>query len=43
MLTSEHFRTERISDIAYRVGFSDISYFNRSFRARFGCTPKAAR
>jgi AraC-like DNA-binding protein len=43
LLTSERFRTERISDIAYRVGFSDISHFNRSFRARFGCTPKAAR
>ncbi|WP_250890694.1 helix-turn-helix domain-containing protein [Sphingobium nicotianae] len=43
MLTSERFRAERISDIAYRAGFSDISYFNRSFRARFGCTPKAAR
>jgi AraC-like DNA-binding protein len=43
MLTSARFRTERISDIAYRAGFSDISHFNRSFRARFGCTPKAAR
>lgn len=43
MLTSERFHAERISDIAYRAGFSDISYFNRTFRARFGCTPKAAR
>lgn len=43
MLSSAHFRSSRISDIAYRAGFSDISHFNRSFRTRFGCTPKAAR
>jgi AraC-like DNA-binding protein len=33
----------RISDVALQVGFSDISHFNRSFRARFGDTPTAAR
>jgi AraC-like DNA-binding protein len=32
-----------ISDIALEVGFSDISYFNRLFRARFGDTPSGAR
>src|SRR5262245_7463694 len=34
---------ERISDIALQAGFSDISYFNRLFRTRFGETPGAAR
>lgn len=32
-----------ISAIAYDVGFSNVTYFNRLFRARFGCTPKSAR
>jgi AraC-like DNA-binding protein len=33
----------RISDIALQVGFSDISHFNRLFRARFGDTPRGVR
>lgn len=33
----------RIAAIALAAGFSDISYFNRSFRRRFGCAPSAAR
>ena len=33
----------RIADIALEVGFSDISQFNRLFRARFGDTPSAVR
>ena len=33
----------RISDIAFDCGFNDLSYFNRSFRRRFGLTPSAAR
>jgi AraC-like DNA-binding protein len=33
----------RISDIALEAGFSDISHFNRLFRARFGDTPSAVR
>jgi AraC-like DNA-binding protein len=33
----------RISDIAFECGFNDLSYFNRSFRRRFGLTPTAAR
>jgi AraC-like DNA-binding protein len=43
MLGGIRFRETRISDIALEAGFSDISYFNRSFSRRFGCTPKAAR
>jgi AraC-like DNA-binding protein len=33
----------RITDIAYAVGFQDISYFNRAFRNRYGEQPSAAR
>ena len=33
----------RISDIALEVGFSDISHFNRLFRARFGICPRGVR
>jgi AraC-like DNA-binding protein len=43
MLEDEQFRGSRIGEIAFAVGFGDISYFNRSFRRRFGCSPGAAR
>jgi AraC-like DNA-binding protein len=33
----------KIADIAVACGFSDLSYFNRTFKARFGCTPSEAR
>lgn len=33
----------KISEIAYKVGFSDLSYFNRAFRRRFGVTPSEMR
>jgi len=33
----------RISDVAFDCGFNDLSYFNRSFRRRYGMTPSAAR
>ena len=32
-----------ILGIAYELGFNDVSYFNRSFRQRFGCTPSDVR
>jgi len=32
-----------ISSIAYEVGFSDLSYFNRTFRRRFGMSPSESR
>jgi AraC family transcriptional regulator, positive regulator of tynA and feaB len=28
-----------ISNIAYSHGFNDLSYFNRAFKIRYGCTP----
>lgn len=35
--------TRNISEIAYIHGFNDLSHFNKSFRARFGMTPKEFR
>lgn len=32
-----------ISEIAYEVGFNDLSYFNRMFRRRFGLSPGEIR
>ena len=32
-----------ISEIAFAVGFGDLSYFNRSFRRRYGMTPSDVR
>lgn len=33
----------RLLDLALSVGFSDLSHFNRRFRARFGMTPSERR
>jgi AraC-like DNA-binding protein len=33
----------RITEIAMMSGFGDVSYFNRSFRSRFGCSPGKLR
>jgi AraC-like DNA-binding protein len=43
MLLSPRFDHLRISEVAYEVGFNDLSYFNRCFRRRFGCSPGEAR
>jgi AraC-like DNA-binding protein len=37
------FNSQSISEIAFSAGFSDISYFNRSFRRHFGETPTGVR
>ena len=36
-------RHPKVSDVAYAAGFSDLSYFNRAFRSRFGITPSYMR
>ncbi|WP_283809899.1 MULTISPECIES: helix-turn-helix domain-containing protein [Bradyrhizobium] len=42
-LLAEQCSSKRVSDIALVAGFSDVSYFNRLFRARFGDTPREVR
>ncbi len=42
-LLSRRFDHLRISDIAYQVGFNDLSYFIRTFRRRFGRSPREIR
>ncbi len=32
-----------VSEVALDVGFNDLSHFNTSFRAAFGCTPRQIR
>lgn len=43
MLRSPRNREQRVVDIAFAAGFGDLSYFNRSFRRRFGDTPQSFR
>jgi AraC-like DNA-binding protein len=43
MLTNALHSHRAISDIAYDVGFNDLSYFNRAFRRRYGSTPSEVR
>jgi AraC-like DNA-binding protein len=41
LLLHESAGRRKISDIAFTVGFNDLSYFHRSFKKRFGVTPSA--
>jgi AraC-like DNA-binding protein len=43
MLNDPARAAEKISAIAYEVGFSDLSYFNRVFRRRYGVAPSDIR
>jgi AraC-like DNA-binding protein len=43
MLTDPHHLHSAIIDIAFGVGFGDVSHFNRTFRRRFGETPSGIR
>ena len=43
MLASPRHDSRKVSDIAYACGFSNVSYFNQRFRARFGCSPTQYR
>lgn len=43
ILLNPRFGARRIGEIAYEVGFNDLSYFNRSFRRRFGHSPSQIR
>ena len=39
MLADPDARIHSISAVALKCGFNDVSYFNRVFRKRYGCTP----
>ena len=43
MLRDPRGSARRISEIAYDVGFGDLSYFNRAFRRRYDATPSEIR
>jgi AraC-like DNA-binding protein len=43
MLTDPDLRLHSISAVALMCGFNDVSYFNRAFRKRYGCTPSDLR
>ncbi|MCS3448471.1 MULTISPECIES: helix-turn-helix transcriptional regulator [Bradyrhizobium] len=43
MLTDPNYLHLAIIEIAFAVGFGDVSYFNRMFRQRFGETPSGVR
>jgi AraC-like DNA-binding protein len=32
-----------VSEIAYSVGYNNVSYFNKLFKEEYGCTPKVFR
>ncbi len=36
-------RLRRVSELAYSWGFKDAAHFSRSFRRRFGCSPRELR
>ncbi|HKD27388.1 MAG TPA: helix-turn-helix transcriptional regulator [Xanthobacteraceae bacterium] len=43
MLTNPLYAHRAIGNLAYDVGFNDLSYFNRAFRRRYGLTPSEVR
>jgi AraC-like DNA-binding protein len=43
LLRKAKWRHHRIVDIAAEAGFTDLSYFNRMFRRRYGATPSDIR
>ena len=43
MLTEPRLAQSPVGTIAYDAGFGDLSYFNRSFKRRYGATPRDVR
>ena len=43
LMTDRRFSNWKVTALASEAGFGDLSYFNRTFRRRFGMTPSEAR
>ncbi len=43
LLTNPLHANQKISTIAFDVGFGDLSHFNRAFRRRYGLAPSDLR
>jgi len=43
LLRDPRWRNRKIANVAAEAGFTDLSYFNRSFRRHFGATPSDLR
>ena len=43
MLIDPRYASHSISAVAYEAGFGDLSYFNRTFRRRYGAAPSDLR
>ena len=43
MLTDQRWADRSIAMVAFEVGFGDLSYFNRTFKRRYGTTPSDVR
>jgi len=43
LLRDPRWNNRRIADVALATGFTDLSYFSRAFRRRFGATPSDIR
>jgi AraC-like DNA-binding protein len=43
MLTEPRLAQNSVGSVAYDAGFGDLSYFNRSFKRRYGMTPRDVR
>ncbi|WP_084251823.1 AraC family transcriptional regulator [Bradyrhizobium sp. AT1] len=43
MLSDVRYDSTKVSDIAFACGFNEVTYFNRRFRAQFGCSPTQYR
>ena len=43
ILSDPKLAERNISSVAFEVGFSDLSYFNRAFRQRYAATPTEIR
>ena len=43
LLRDPRWRGRKIADVAAEAGFTDLSYFNRAFRRRYGATPSDVR